>query len=84
MKKIEQICGNCLLYRQDKGECGVAVLIEGQTFHMPVGPRDKCHMEELGVEINQVRWWVEDKETGEKTNKEGLVKIEYPEGFFRR
>jgi hypothetical protein len=84
MKKIEPTCGNCLLYRRDRAECGVAVLIEGQTFHMPVLSSDKCHMEELGVEVKQVRWWVEDKETGEKTDKDGTVKIEYPEGFFRR
>lgn len=84
MKKIEPTCGNCLLYRRDKGDCGVAVLIEGKTFHMPVEPKDHCHMEELGVEIQQVRWWVENKETGEKTDKEGLVKVEYPEGFFGR
>lgn len=83
MKKIDPICGNCLLFRRDRGECGVAVLIEGQTFHMPVEAKDKCHMEELGVEVKQVRWWVEDN-AGEKTDKEGLVKIEYPEGFFGR
>lgn len=48
---------------------------------MPVFPRDKCHMEELGIEIKQVRWWVED-EKGEPTAGNGTVKIEYPTGFF--
>ena len=52
----------------------MAVLIEGQTFHMPVAPKDRCHMEELGVEVKQVRWWVEDKETGEKTRVTGFDK----------
>lgn len=84
MKKIEPKCGNCLLYRGEKGECGVAVLIEGNTLHMPVDPEDRCHMDDLGIEINQVRWWVEDKDTGEKTDGDGTVKIEYPEGFFGR
>lgn len=79
-----QVCGNCLLYRREKGDCGVAVLMEGKTLHMPVQPNDRCHMEEMGIEIQQVRWWVEDKDTGEKTEKDGTVKIEYPEGFFGR
>lgn len=81
MKKIKKICGNCRLYNHDKGTCGVAVLIEGKQYHMPVFPKDKCHMEELGIEINQVRWWVEDK-FGNPIDGEGTVKIEYPEGFF--
>ena len=55
MKNIEPICGNCLLYRRERGECGVAVLIEGQTFHMPVAPKDRCHMEELGVEAKLLK-----------------------------
>lgn len=33
-------------------------------------------------ELQQVRLWVEDPKTGEKTDKDGIVKIEYPEGFF--
>ena len=59
----------------------VAVLIEGKQYHMPVSRKDNCHMEELGIEINQVRWWVED-ENGNPTNGNGKVKIEYPENFF--
>lgn len=84
MNKSEPVCGNCLLFRRDKKECGVAVLIEGEVLHMPVSEGDRCHMDELGIEVNQVRWWVEDKSTGEKTDKDGIVKIEYPEGFFGR
>jgi hypothetical protein len=81
---MEKRCGNCLLYRKEKEDCGVAVVVEGDVMHLPVSPKDKCHMEELGIEINQVRWWVEDKDTGEKTDRDGVVKIEYPEGFFGR
>lgn len=84
MKKPEAKCGNCLLYKQERGECGVAILLEGEIVHMPVQPNDKCHMDDLGIEVDQVRWWVEDKETGEPTSKDGIVKIEYPEGFFGR
>jgi hypothetical protein len=80
MKNIEKICGNCRLYNNEKGTCGVAILHEGETLHMPVFPKDKCHMEELGIEVNQVRWWVED-ENG-KPSEKGKVKIEYPAGFF--
>ena len=80
-KPLEQVCGNCLLYNPEKKECKVAVLVEGTEYHMPVSPKDKCHMEEFGIEIKQVRWWVED-ESGKKIDGDGIVKIEYPEGFF--
>lgn len=80
-KNIEKICGNCLLYNNTKGECKVAILIEGTEHHMPVFPKDKCHMEELNIPIEQVRWWVED-EQGNPTKDKGTVKIEYPKGFF--
>lgn len=80
-RKIEKVCGNCRLYNNEKGNCGVAILIEGEQKYMPVFPSDNCHMDELGVEINQVRWWVED-EKGKQTEGNGTVKIEYPEKFF--
>jgi hypothetical protein len=80
-KLIEQVCGNCLLYNSEKKECKVAVLIEGTEYHMPVSPRDKCHMDELNIPVQQVRWWVED-ENGNKIDGSGTVKVEYPIGFF--
>lgn len=80
-KNIEKICNNCLLYNREKGECKVAILIEGQDRHLPVLPYDKCHYDDLGIEIKQVRWWVEDK-NGKPTDGNGTVKIEYPDGFF--
>jgi hypothetical protein len=81
MKKTEKICGNCQLFNAEKGTCQVAILIEGKQYYMPVYIKDNCHMEELGIEINQVRWWVED-EHGNPTDGDGIVKIEYPESFF--
>lgn len=81
---MEPICGNCLLYDGKNGTCKVAVLVDGNTLHMPVEPRDRCHMDELGIPVQQVRWWVEDPKTGEPTEGNGRVKIEYPEGFFGR
>lgn len=36
----------------------------------------------LAEDIKEVKFWVEDPKTGKKTNKDGIVKIEYPEGFF--
>lgn len=80
-KKIEQICGNCLLYNYDKKECKVAILIEGKEYHMPVEVKDSCHMDALNIPVQQVRWWVED-DAGKPTDGNGKVKIEYPEGFF--
>jgi DNA topoisomerase-2 len=61
-KKIEPICKNCLLYNSEKKECKVAILASGKEYHMPVELNDRCHMDELGIPVNQVRWWVEDKE----------------------
>ena len=29
-RKIEKVCGNCRLYNNEKGNCGVAILIEGE------------------------------------------------------
>ena len=80
----EPRCGNCLLFDKTNETCNVAILIEGKRYHMPVNPEDKCHMDEMGIPVNQVRWWVEDPSTGEKTDKNGVVKIEYPEAFFGR
>lgn len=77
----KQVCGNCLLYNGEKKECKVAILVEGNTYHMPVSPGDKCHLEELKIPVQQVRWWVEDEE-GKPTSGNGKVKIEYPDGFF--
>ena len=48
---------------------------------MPVELNDRCHMDELGIEVQQVRWWTEDK-NGKPVNGNGVVKIEYPENFF--
>ena len=80
-KNIEPLCKNCLLYDRDKKQCKVAVLIEGKEYHLPVFPNDKCHMDDLGIEVQQVRWWVED-DNGNPTAGKGKVKIEYPDGFF--
>jgi hypothetical protein len=80
-KLLEPICKNCLLYNHEKKECKVAILINGEEQHLPVSPNDKCHMDELGIPVDQVRWWVENKE-GKKIDGNGIVKIEYPENFF--
>lgn len=80
-KKPEPFCKNCLLYNRREGTCKVAILVEGKEYHMPVFPDDRCHMEELGIPVQQVRWYVEDPGTGKPAEK-GVVKIEYPEGFF--
>ncbi len=71
----EPICKNCLLYDKQKGICKVAVLIDGKTLHLPVFADDLCHMDQLGIPVEQVRWFEDEKDN----NK---VKIEYPEGFF--
>lgn len=80
-KEIEKICNNCLLFNRAKNECKVAILLDGNEYHLPVLPGDKCHYDEIGIELKQVRWWVEDDE-GNPTDQDGTVKIEYPQEFF--
>lgn len=72
-KKKEPVCGNCLLYDRVKGQCRVAAVIAGEVYHMPVEPGDRCHMDELGVPVEQIRWFEEG----------GSVKVEYPESLLR-
>lgn len=71
-KPIEPLCKNCLLYDHSRKQCKVAILVEGKEYHMPVNLNDRCHMDELGIPVEQVRWFKEEKQ----------MKIEYPEGFF--
>lgn len=80
----EPKCKNCLLFNKSNSTCNVAILMEGQKYHMPVSEEDNCHMDELGIPVEQIRWWVEDPIRGEPTDKNGIVKIEYPESFFRK
>jgi len=91
-KKIEPICKNCRLYNPARGLCSVVILHEGERVNIPVDPTDQCFFEQqyfdptTGAiedfnEIKQVKFWVEN-DKGQKTNKDGVVKIEYPEGFF--
>ena len=79
-KEIEPICKNCLLFNAPKLECKVAVLVEGKEYHMPVFPEDHCHLEELKIPVEQVRWFVEDEQGNPA--EQGTVKIEYPVDFF--
>ena len=81
-KDVEPKCKNCLLYDRTLGQCKVAILVGGKEYHMPVFPDDNCHMDELNIPVQQVRWFVEDPKTGEPTDGDGVVKIEYPMGFF--
>ena len=81
-KKVEPKCKNCLLFNRAKGECKVAILINGKEYHMPVQAEDRCHMDELGIPVEQVRWFVTDPKTGKPTKGNGVVQIEYPEVFF--
>lgn len=80
MVKMEPKCKNCLLFDRKNGICKVAILIKGEEFHMPVFPEDHCHMDELNIPVEQVRWYVEDG-NGNPAEK-GIVKIEYPANFF--
>jgi hypothetical protein len=94
-KKKEQVCGTCRLYNNEKGTCRVAVLYAGEQIHIPVDPVDKCFYENQYLpadkpgktgekvldHIKQVRFWVENPNTGEQA-KEGVVKVELPKEDF--
>jgi hypothetical protein len=72
---MEHKCKNCFLLNRKKMECKVAILVDGIHRNLPVFLEDSCHLEELKIQVDQVRWF-EDKEDNNK------LKIEYPEGFF--
>lgn len=92
-KHIDRICNNCKLYDPGTSTCSVVVLHEGNRYRLPVLPKDPCFFEkgvfdpkdekfdDFAGDIKQVRFWVEN-EKGQKTDKDGTVKMEYPEGFF--
>jgi hypothetical protein len=93
-KELPKICKYCKLYDTVNQHCKVVVLFDGKRMHPPTEPETFCIFEdqyesidEKGnkdtwkPEIQEVKWWVEDPSTGEKTDN-GIVKIEYPVGFF--
>lgn len=92
-KQIERICNNCKLYNPREGHCSVVILHEGQRVHLPVDPGDSCFyegeyfdpttkaMENFADELKEVKFWVEN-EDGQRTAGDGIVKMEYPEGFL--
>lgn len=73
---MEKICKNCLLFDKEKSICKVAILIEGKKYNLPVFPEDKCHLDELKIPVEQIRWFEEEN------NIKKTVKIEYPERLF--
>ena len=93
-KKIEPKCKNCRLFNETNKTCQVVILNEGQRIHLPVDADDNCFFENefiaigpkgkesFKAEVQQVKFWVEDPKTGEKTNGNGVVKIEYNPTFF--
>jgi hypothetical protein len=74
---MEHKCKNCLLLDKNKMQCKVAILIQGEQIHIPVFLEDDCHLKELNIEVDQVRW-IENKDE----NNKSYVQIEYPENFF--
>ena len=92
-KQIDRICQNCKLFNPETSECAIVVLHEGQRLRLPVLAHEPCFfegmyfdpttkaMEDFADDIKQVRFWVED-EKGEKTDGNGVVKMEAPEGFL--
>lgn len=93
-KKPEPFCRDCRLFDPQARRCAVVILYNGEKMRLPVDADDPCFFENEFVAINeegkeevfkpevsQVKMWVED-EKGNKTDKNGTVKIEYPKGFF--
>lgn len=42
----------------------------------------KVEKEKFKVGVEEVKWWTENPKTGKRTTGDGVVKIQYPEGFF--
>ena len=89
MKKIKRICNNCKLYNPQANHCSVIIMHEGKKINIPVDPGDSCFFEqeyfdpitktaENFNEIKEIRAWVEDP-SGQKTDGDGVVKIEVPD-----
>ncbi len=89
-KPIERICKNCKLFNPVTSECAVVVVHEGRRLKLPVIAEEPCFFEgtyfdpttkedeDFAGDINELKFWVED-EDGNKTNKNGKVKMEIPE-----
>jgi hypothetical protein len=92
-KPIKKICKNCKLFDPKSSSCSIVVLHEGQRLRLPVSAEDSCFFEgeyfdptlkatqSFAEEIKEVKFWVEN-EKGDKIDGDGIVKMEYPEGFF--
>ena len=93
-KAIEPRCRNCKLYDWEAKVCKVIILYQGSRINVPTDPNDLCLYEDKFTEISpdgkikefsvkpeQVKMWVENPITGKRAAK-GVVKIEYPEGFY--
>jgi len=93
-KELKHICANCQLYDMENRYCKVVILFEGKRIHPPTEPESYClfedeyeaidekgNIDKWKPEIQEVKWWVEDPNSGEKSDS-GVVKIEYPIGFF--
>lgn len=86
----EPICKNCGLFDPKSKLCGVIILHENKKIHLPVDANDRCFfLEEIKTEketfipeVQQLKMYTVDPKTGERTNKNGIVKIEGPEEFF--
>jgi len=88
-RQVQHICNNCRLFNPQENNCKIVILHEGARAHVPVDPQDLCFYESLDgwsgekfvEDVKEVKFWVEN-ENGEKTDGNGTVKLEYPEGFF--
>lgn len=92
-KQIKRICKNCKLYDPQQNHCSVIILHEGARVHLPVDPADPCFyegeyfdpttkaIENFADDLKEVKFWVENEE-GQRIGGEGIVKMEYPEGFL--
>ena len=94
-KKIEPTCKNCKLFDAKQKRCAVIVIYEGEKYNLPVEANDSCfyeseflalneenQIETFKPDVQEVKFWVEDPITGEKTDGPGTVFIEYPPAFF--
>ena len=92
-KKLEKICKNCKLFNPKNETCNIVILFEGERIHIPVDPQDTCFFDQnyfdpvdkkeksILDEVKQVKFWVEDAD-GNKTDKNGIVKMQIPEDFY--
>lgn len=57
------ICRDCALFDKTESVCRVTILRDGEYYEITTRSEDRCHWEEAGIPIQEVKVW-SDGENG--------------------